>query len=239
MWENVRNGWLVLAEPLRESLRDLAPIAGVIGGFQVLLFRQPLQDWIGIAVGVALVVLGLALFVVGLRMGLFPLGESLAEAFARKGSVGWLIAFALALGFGTTFAEPALIAIAAKAAELHGGIEDFGLVLRTTVALAVGVALVVGVLRILYGWSLPRLVIGGYLLVMVLTPLAPPAYVAIAYDSGAITTSTITVPLTTALGVGLAANLRGRNPLTDGFGMIALASLTPILAVLALGMVLA
>jgi len=182
-------------------------------------------------------VLGLTLFVFGLEMGLFPIGEQLAHAFARKGSVPWLVPFAFALGFGTTVAEPALIAVAAEAANLTGGGATWQTGLRLTVAAAVGAALVVGVLRILLGWPIQWLVIGGYLAVIALTPLAPPAIVGVAYDSGGVTTSTITVPLTAALGVGLAGSIRGRNPLLDGFGLIALASLTPILFVLLFGTV--
>ncbi len=227
-------GWELFGAPLRNSVRDLLPILAVIGVFQAFVFRKPLDDVVGILGGMALVVAGLTLFVVGLQLGLFPLGEAMAEMFARKGSVPWLIAFALALGFGTTFAEPALIAVAGKAEEVQGA-EGLALSLRVTVGVSVGVALALGVIRILKGWPLHWMVMAGYGLVMVLTPMAPLGMVAIAYDSGAVTTSTITVPLTTALGVGLAANIRGRNPLLDGFGMIALASLTPILFVLGLG----
>lgn len=217
------------------SLRDLLPIIAVIGGFQLLVFQQPLENFASVAAGIGLVAVGLTLFVFGLEMGLFPIGEQLAHAFARKGSVPWLVAFAFALGFGTTVAEPALIAVAAEAASLTGGGASWETGLRLTVAAAVGVALVVGVLRILLGWPLHWLIIGGYLVVMALTPLAPAEIVGVAYDSGGVTTSTITVPLTAALGVGLAGSIRGRNPLVDGFGLIALASLTPIVFVLLFG----
>jgi hypothetical protein len=182
-----------------------------------------------------------------LRLALFPVGESLAHALAEKGSVFWLITFAFVLGFGTTIAEPALIAIAAEAAQVAasaGAIEtseeaksNYALGLRLTVALAVGAALVLGVIRILANWSLPVLIIGGYCLVVLLTTIAPKEIVGVAYDSGGVTTSTVTVPLVTALGVGLASSLGGRNPMTDGFGLIAFASLTPILFVLAFGIV--
>jgi hypothetical protein len=219
------------------SLRDLLPIIVVIAAFQVLVFRQPLENFGSVIAGLGLVVLGLTLFVFGLEMGLFPIGEQLAHAFARKGSVPWLVAFAFALGFGTTVAEPALIAVAAEAANLTGGGAAWQTGLRLTVAAAVGVALVIGVVRILLGWPLHWLIIGGYLVVMALTPLAPPEIVGVAYDSGGVTTSTITVPLTAALGVGLAGSIRGRNPLVDGFGLIALASLTPIVFVLLFGTV--
>jgi hypothetical protein len=178
---------------------------------------------------------GLTLFVFGLELGLFPIGEQLAHAFARKGSLPWLVAFAFALGFGTTVAEPALIAVADEAGQLVGGGNAWQTALRLTVAAAVGAALVLGVLRILLGWPLHWLIIAGYVLVMMITPLAPPTIVGVAYDAGGVTTSTITVPLTAALGVGLAGSIRGRNPLIDGFGLIALASLTPIMFVLIFG----
>jgi len=219
------------------SLRDLLPIILVIAAFQLLVFRQPLENLPQVLGGLGLVVLGLTLFVFGLDMGLFPVGEQLAHAFARRGSLPWLVVFAFALGFGTTVAEPALIAVTAEAGRLAGGGEAWQTALRLTVAAAVGTALVVGVMRILLGWSLPWLVIGGYVIVMVLTPLAPAAIVGVAYDAGGVTTSTITVPLTAALGVGLASSIRGRNPLSDGFGLIALASLTPIIFVLVFGTV--
>jgi len=215
--------------------------------FQTLVFRQPLPNLIPLVGGLALVIVGLTLFVFGLEIGLFPIGESMAHDFARKGSLGWLIAFAFSLGFGTTFAEPALIAVANKAAQLAAvdalpgeaaAIEQrYALTLRMTVAVAVGVALIVGVLRIALGWKIHRLFIASYLLVLVLTPLAPSQFVAVAYDSGGVTTSTITVPLTAALGVGLASSIKGRNPLLDGFGLIAFASVTPIVFVLLMGIV--
>lgn len=228
------------------SLRDLLPIILVVLFFQILVFRQPLPQIGKLCLGLGFVVAGLSFFIKGLEMGLFPLGEAMAYDFAKKGSVPWLIAFAFALGFGTTFAEPALIAIADKASTLrdYDGAEEqvralqrsFSVGLRTTVALSVGLSLVVGVLRIIRGWPLHYLIIVGYVLIMILTPFAPTSIVAIAYDSGGVTTSTITVPLTTALGVGLASSIKGRNPLLDGFGLIALASLTPILFVLFFGM---
>lgn len=235
-----------LGRPLWNSLRDLLPIVATISVFQLLVFRQPLQDVGSLLCGMLLVVVGLALFVVGLEMGLFPLGQQMAHDFARKGSLGWLVAFAFALGFGTTFAEPALIAVAGKAAELasldvavdqqEAMRQSYAFTLRVTVALAVGCALVVGVLRIIFGWPLHYLFMAGYALVMIMTPFAPRTLVAVAYDSGGITTSTITVPLTAALGIGLASSIKGRSPLLDGFGLIALASLTPIIFVLAMGM---
>lgn len=235
-----------MGQALWTSLRDLLPIILVVLFFQLLVFRQPLPQAGKLCVGLLFVVVGLSLFIKGLEMGLFPLGEGMAHDFAKKGSVAWLIAFAFALGFGTTFAEPALIAIADKASALRVSQGDadevqalqraFAISLRTTVAVSVGLALAIGVVRIIKGWPIHYFILAGYLLVMVVTPFAPSNIVAIAYDSGGVTTSTITVPLTTALGIGLASSIKGRNPLIDGFGLIALASLTPILFVLGLGM---
>ena len=234
-----------LAHDALGSARDLLPIVLVIAVFQVLVLNEPISGLIPLATGVLLVVAGLTFFIFGLRLALFPIGEGLAHALARKGSIFWLVVFAFMLGFGTTIAEPALTAIAAEAAEVAASAgeiaasdeakSNYALGLRLTVALAVGVALIVGVIRILADWSLPLMIICGYCLVLLLTTIAPREIVGIAYDSGGVTTSTVTVPLVTALGIGLASSLKGRNPMTDGFGLIALASLTPILFVLAYG----
>ena len=237
----------VFGKAILGSGRDLAPIIGVIVVFQLLVLRQPFPEVAFVLAGLGLVVLGLALFVVGLEIGLFPLGEALAEEFARKGSIFWLLLFAFLLGAGTTVAEPALIAVTregAKAAAEAGLIENlaasidrYALGVRLTVAVSVGVAIVLGVLRILRGWSLPIMIVSGYVIVMVMTLFAPSEIVGLAYDSGGVTTSTVTVPLVAALGVGLARTIRGRDPLTDGFGLIALASLTPMIFVMLFGLV--
>lgn len=230
---------------LRDSLRDLWPIFAIIGVFQLAVLRRPLPNVGDLLIGSAYVVVGLSLFVRGLRLGLFPIGESMAYAFARKGSAPWLLLFSFALGFGTTVAEPALIAIgneAARVAAEGGMIADnpaarfaYATGLRYTVALSVGFALVLGVFRILKGWPVHYLIIGGYVGVVVMTAFAPPEIIGIAYDSGGVTTSTITVPLVAALGVGLAMSIKGRNPMIDGFGLIAFASLTPMIFVMAYG----
>jgi len=236
-----------LARDVIASFRDLLPIVVVIGLFQLFVVQQPVDGIGSLIAGAVLVVAGLALFIFGLRLALFPIGEGLAYSLASKGSIFWLITFAFVLGCGTTIAEPALIAVAGEAAKVaaQGGIidntpaatADYASGLRITVAVSVGVALVIGVLRILVNWPLPRLIIGGYILVILLTELAPPEIVGIAYDSGGVTTSTVTVPLVTALGVGLASSLKGRNPMIDGFGLIAFASLTPIVFVLLYGII--
>lgn len=243
----MKESLIALAKDALGSLRDLLPIVLVISAFQFFVFREPVAGLISIAAGALLVVAGLTFFIFGLRLALFPIGESLAHALAQKGSVFWLVVFAFLLGFGTTIAEPALIAIAAEAAQVaaNAGViatsdeakSSYALGLRLTVALAVGAALVLGVMRILANWSLPILIIAGYCLVVLLTTIAPKEIVGVAYDLGGVTTSTVTVPLVTALGVGLASSLKGRNPMTDGFGLIAFAALAPILFVLAYGIV--
>jgi hypothetical protein len=231
------------------SLRDLAPIVVVIAVFQIFVIKQPVDGILSLVFGGLLVVAGLACFIFGLRIALrialFPIGEGLAHALAKKGSAFWLFTFSFVLGFGTTIAEPSLLAVANEAARVAvdaGVIEDtdeavagYALGLRLVVALSVGVALLLGVLRIITNWSLPLMIIAGYVLVIIVTTMAPPEIVGVAYDSGGVTTSTVTVPLVTALGVGLAGSLKGRNPMTDGFGLIAFASLTPILFVLLYG----
>ncbi|NIP71736.1 MAG: DUF1538 domain-containing protein [Gammaproteobacteria bacterium] len=234
---------------LSDSARDLLPIILVIGFFQLVILRQPIPQLGALVAGTVLVIVGLTLFVRGLELGLFPLGEAMGYALARKGSLFWLLVFAFALGFGTTVAEPALIAVAREASEVaaaSGAVGDnpadqarYALGLRLTVALSVGVAIVVGVLRIIQGWPIQYLIIGGYIGVVVMTAFAPKEIVGIAYDSGGVTTSTITVPLVTALGVGLASSISGRNPMIDGFGLIAFASLTPMIFVMGYGMLLA
>ncbi|MDD9982599.1 MAG: DUF1538 domain-containing protein [Gammaproteobacteria bacterium] len=237
----------VLARRTADALRDLAPIILVIAFFQIVVLQQPFPSLGNIVVGLLCVIAGLTLFIQGLESGLFPLGEAIAQGFARKGSAAALFAFAFCLGFGTTVAEPALIAVAAEAAEVaseagaiaddHAARADYAFALRMVVAVSVGAAIVLGVLRILKGWPIHRLIIGGYVLVTVMTAFAPDEIIGVAYDSGGVTTSTITVPLVTALGVGLAASIKGRNPMIDGFGLIAFASLMPMIFVLAWGMV--
>jgi hypothetical protein len=230
------------------SVRDLLPIVLVVAFFQVVVIQEPVPEIGRILAGSVLVVLGLAFFVRGLEQGLFPIGESIAYAFASKANLFWLLVFAFALGFGTTIAEPALIAVAEEAAEIAAGgqvipqeeeaMEDYALGLRLAVALSVGFAIAVGVYRIVRGWPIQYFIIAGYLGVVIMTAFAPPEIIGIAYDSGGVTTSTITVPLVTALGVGLAESIKGRNPMVDGFGLIAFASLTPMIFVMAYGMII-
>jgi hypothetical protein len=240
---------LALFRACLSSARDLLPIVVVITFFQLVVLQEPLPNVVPILFGLLLVVLGLTFFIFGLEMGLFPIGESMAQAFARKGSVFWLLIFAFCLGFGTTIAEPALTAVADEASEVaaEGGMildteeamEEYADGLRLTVAFSVGIAIVLGVLRILKGWPIQYMIIGGYIGVVILTGFAPENIIGIAYDSGGVTTSTITVPLVTALGVGLASAIKGRNPMIDGFGLIAFASLLPMMFVMVYGMVVA
>lgn len=244
----MKDSLIALSKDALFSLRDVVPIVVVISVFQLFIIRQPVHGVLSLVFGGFLVVAGLAFFIFGLRLALFPIGENLAHALARKGSIFWLFTFSFVLGFGTTIAEPALLAVAEEAAKVAVGegviadseeaIEKYALGLRLVVALSVGVALLLGVFRILKNWSLPVMIIGGYVVVVIVTTVAPAEVVGIAYDSGGVTTSTVTVPLVTALGVGLASSLKGRNPMTDGFGLIAFASLTPILFVLIYGTVL-
>lgn len=239
---------LALGKSTAGSLRDLAPIILVVAFFQIVVLQQPLPNLYDVIIGIIFVVLGLTFFIYGLEMGLFPIGESLANAFARKGSVFWLLCFSFALGFGTTIAEPALIAVSAEAAEVaaSGGMienssearQSYASGLRYVVAFSVGLAIVLGVLRILKGWPIHLMIVIGYSLVVLMTIFAPKEIIGIAYDSGGVTTSTITVPLVTALGVGLASSIKGRNPMLDGFGLIAFASLAPMIFVMAYGMVI-
>ena len=228
-------------------MRDLLPIILVIAFFQIIVLQQAPENLLQIFTGLIFVVLGLTFFIFGLEQGLFPIGESMAHAFATKGSVFWLLTFAFALGFGTTIAEPALIAVveeASKVAAEAGLIElnedamvSYADGLRLTVALSVGFAIALGVLRILLNWPIQYIIMIGYVMVIVMTSFAPDEIIGIAYDSGGVTTSTITVPLVTALGIGLASSISGRNPMLDGFGLIAFASLFPIIFVLGYGMI--
>jgi hypothetical protein len=232
---------------LLESLRDLLPIILVIGFFQFAVLQEPIPKFGEIALGVIFVVIGLTLFVQGLNMGLFPIGETMARSFASRGNLFLLLVFSFALGFGTTVAEPALIAVAHEAAIVAAtgnmienselSMDSYAFGLRITVAFSVGFAIVIGVFRIIKGWPVQYLIIVGYSAVVLMTFFAPREIIGIAYDSGGVTTSTITVPLVTALGVGLASSIKGRNPMIDGFGLIAFASLTPMIFVMAYGMV--
>ncbi|SFV55696.1 FIG01183065: hypothetical protein [hydrothermal vent metagenome] len=226
----------IFAGDLKNSFKDLVPIIIVVALFQGVIIRSVPDNLFSIVIGLTIVAVGLALFIRGLELGIFPIGEGLAVDFARRGSVFWLLTFAFTIGFSTTVAEPALIAIANKAAMIsHGLIDAFWL--RMTVALSVGFAIALGVLRILLGHPIAYYIIGGYILVVAITFFAPPEIIGLAYDSGGVTTSTVTVPLVAALGIGLASSIKGRNPAIDGFGLIAFASLTPMIFVQIYGII--
>ena len=226
----------IFAGDLKNSFKDLLPIIIVVALFQGLIIQAVPENLASIVIGLTIVAVGLALFIRGLELGIFPIGEGLAVDFAKKGSVFWLLTFAFTIGFATTVAEPALIAIANKAAVIsHGLIDAFWL--RMTVALSVGFAIALGTLRILLGHPVAYYIISGYILVVIITFFAPVEIIGLAYDSGGVTTSTVTVPLVAALGIGLASSIKGRNPAIDGFGLIAFASLTPMIFVQIYGII--
>jgi len=221
---------------LANSIRDLLPIIIVISFFQIAIISEIPKHLSSILLGLCIITFGLAVFIRGLEIGIFPVGENLANDFAKKGSLLWLLAFAFFIGFSTTIAEPALIAIADKAAIIsQGRIDAFSL--RLTVAIAVGLAISLGVLRILLGHPVHYYIIAGYAIVVIITFFSPAQIIGLAYDSGGVTTSTVTVPLVAALGIGLASSIKGRNPAIDGFGLIAFASLTPIIFVQLYGII--
>jgi hypothetical protein len=233
-----------------DSALDVAPIVFFLFVFQLFVMRERIQNVQQVLVGFAFVTVGLGLFLVGLEQTLFPLGRLMAQqltdpAFLEKvhGHIGealvwqdfyWVYLFAAAIGFSTTLAEPALMAVSIKANEVSGGaVGVWGL--RVAVALGVGFGVALGCFRIITGLPLQYFIAAGYLVVIVQTTMAPKMIVPLAYDSGGVTTSTVTVPLITALGLGLAEAVPGRSPLLDGFGLVAFASLFPIISVLAYG----
>ena len=221
-------------ETFLASIRDVMPVAIVIVVFYLLVLRKPVTNLGKRAAGFGLVVLGLYTFVIGLELGLFPIGESLAIELAGSNNLWLIYSFAFTVGFATTVAEPALTAIAGKAEEIsEGSIKQTHL--RGFVALGVGVGILLGAYRIIQGDSIVYYIMSGYVVVIVMTFFAPRTIIPIAYDSGGVTTSTITVPIVAALGLGLATSIPGRDPLIDGFGLIAFASLFPMIAVLGYG----
>lgn len=221
---------------LRESFRDLLPIVAVIVFFQLVVIQSLPENWINTTIGMGIVGIGLAIFLLGLEIGIFPVGEDLAKNFAKSKRIFWVLLFGFLVGFGTTIAEPALIIIAEKAAAIsQGRIDATGL--RLVVACSVGFAIFLGVWRIIKGHPIHYYIIAGYVAVVSVTFFAPPEIIGLAYDLGGVTTSTVTVPLVAALGIGLAASIKGRNPMIDGFGLIALASLTPMVFVQIYGIV--
>jgi hypothetical protein len=242
------DGMVGFGYTLLTMLRDVLPIAAILFGFQILVLRRPINNPAQVAKGMVFVLLGLTLFLQGLETALFPIGRLMAQqltapefihgsvagldAEANWLSYAWVYVFAAAIGFATTVAEPALLAVAIKANQVSGGtITTKGLRYAVAIGVAVGVAL--GAFRIITGTPLHWYIISGYIVVIIQTAFAPRGIIPLAYDSGGVTTSTVTVPLVAALGLGLAETIPGRSPILDGFGLIAFASLFPIMAVMA------
>jgi hypothetical protein len=230
---------------LTDTLLDVLPIAGILFGFQFLILRRPLHNPKEIVIGFTMVLIGLVLFLEGLDLALFPLGKLMAAQLTAPDFLGiedfasgiqwqdyfWVYLFASAIGFSTTIAEPSLIAVSIKANQVSAGaISEWGLRIAVAVGVAIGIAL--GSFRIISGTPLHWYIIAGYIVVIIQTLYAPRSIIALAYDSGGVTTSTVTVPLVAALGLGLSNNIPGRDPLLDGFGLIAFASLFPIMSVM-------
>jgi hypothetical protein len=230
---------------LLSSFLDLVPILLVVVLFQLFVVKQSIPNIGNLIAGMVFIIIGLSLFMQGLEKSLFPLGENMAYAFARKGSLLWLLMFAFCLGFGTTMGGSSLIALSNEAATLAykselivlnpDTLRNYALGFRLTVAFSVGFAIILGVLRILRGWPLYYFIIGGYASLIMITPFAPKDLIGIAYESGGVTFSTSVIPIISTLGVGLASAIRGRNPITDGFGLIAFTSLMPMIFVMAYG----
>ena len=241
---------LALAKTFLLTIRDVLPIAAILFGFQVFVLRRPIPHLRQVLVGFAFVLIGLTLFLEGLEEALFPLGRLMAEQLTHPALIGgvsadtltwgdyyWVYLFAAAIGFATTVAEPALIAVAMKAHSVSGGtVGVWGLRVAVAIGVAIGIAL--GAFRIVTGTPLHWYIISGYVLVLVQTLFAPRTIIALAFDSGGVTTSTVTVPLVAALGLGLASAIPGRSPILDGFGLIAFASLTPMIFVMGYGMII-
>jgi hypothetical protein len=236
---------LALARNFLLTMRDVLPIAAILFGFQVFVLRRPIPHLRQVLVGFAFVLIGLSLFLDGLEEALFPLGRLMAEQLTDPALIGggaaadtltwgdyyWVYLFAAAIGFATTVAEPALIAVAMKAHSVSGGtVGVWGLRVAVAIGVAAGIAL--GAFRIVTGTPLHWYIISGYILVLIQTLFAPRTIIALAFDSGGVTTSTVTVPLVAALGLGLASAIPGRSPILDGFGLIAFASLFPMMTVM-------
>ncbi|MEW8255498.1 MAG: DUF1538 domain-containing protein [Candidatus Thiodiazotropha taylori] len=228
------------------TVLDILPIAAILFGFQIFVLHRPLKNAKEIGIGFLMVLFGLALFLEGLDLALFPLGELMASQLTSPEVLNvptggetvqwhhyfWVYLFAASIGFSTTIAEPSLIAVAIKANQVSAGaISQWGLRIAVAIGVAIGIAL--GSYRIITGTPLHWYIIAGYVVVIFQTMVAPRTIIALAYDSGGVTTSTVTVPLVAALGIGLSSNIPGRNPLIDGFGLIAFASLFPIMSVMA------
>lgn len=212
------------------AVRSLLPIIIVVLFFQLLVFQSLPPDPISLIFGLLVVAIGIALFLLGLELSIFPVGKSLANQFAQRSSLPLLLCFGFAIGFAAVIAEPALIAVAQQAETISEGRVD-GLTLRVIVALSVGLVMAIGILRSILGWPIHWLMISGYAIVLTVSYFSPEEIIGLAYDSGGVTTNIVTVPLIAAIGIGLANSLGGRNPLTDGFGLVALAVMVPMISV--------
>jgi len=221
---------------LLHALKNLFPIITVVVFFQLLILQQIPENIFVMTAGLLIVAVGVALFLQGLELSIFPVGKTLSNQFARKGSLPVLLSFGFAMGFSAVVAEPALIAVAQQAEEISEG-KIKALTLRILVAVSVGLVVALGVFRTIFGYPLQWFMIIGYIVVVIITWFAPPEIVGLAYDSGGVTTNIVTVPLIAALGIGLAASIRGRNPLLDGFGLVALAVMVPMITVQLYGIV--
>lgn len=237
-----------LIESILSTVKDVLPVVVIIFGMQFFVIRRPILNARRVIFGFVAVIVGLALFMVGLERALFPLGKLMAVQLADPGFIlgtmsqaghvlqwhdyKWVYLFAFAIGFSTTIAEPALLAVAIKASEVSGGTISVG-GLRVSVAIGAAVGIALGAFRIVTGTPLHLYIIAGYVIVIIQTFFAPRMIIALAYDSGGVTTSTVTVPLVAALGLGLASTVPGRSTLLDGFGLIAFACLFPIISVMA------
>ncbi|MDY0121969.1 MAG: DUF1538 domain-containing protein, partial [Sulfurimonas sp.] len=219
-----------LRDALKESVYNILPILLIIVGFQLLVFQSVPDEFFSIAFGFAIVVVGVAFFLVGLELGVFPLGNSLSNEFLEKRSMLLFTLFGFAIGFSASIAEPAIIAVAMQAQEITAGAID-ALTLRLIIATSVGAITAFGVLRALLGWSVSKIIIGGYILVLAITAMTPPQIIGLAYDSGGVATNVATVPLIVAIGIGIASSLSGRSVLKDGFGFVALAAITPMVSI--------
>lgn len=222
---------------LSKSVVDVLPLIAVILLFSQFVIDEPIGNFYRISIGFVMVIIGLFIFMRGLNMGIFPLGASMAYSFAERGNLFWLLLFAALLGYSSTIAEPALIAVCNQAEQSSNG-ELNGFILRNAVAIGVAAGLVIGTLRIILGHPIQIYIAVGYIIVMIITIFSPVEIVGVAYDSGGVATSVITVPLIAALGIGLANSIEGRNPIVDGFGLIAFAALAPMVTVMLYGIFL-
>lgn len=219
-----------LRDALQESFYNILPILIIIAGFQLLVFQSMPDGFVSIAFGFLIVIMGVAFFLVGLELGVFPLGNSLSNEFLEKRSILLFTLFGFAIGFSASIAEPAIIAVAMQAQEITAGAID-ALTLRLIIATSVGAITAFGVLRALFGWSVSKIIIGGYILVLAITAMTPPQIIGLAYDSGGVATNVATVPLIVAIGIGIASSLSGRSVLKDGFGFVAFAAITPMISI--------